>query len=79
MMRAAMLVAVAYTAALAIWTIGMLALSEGAATSGPVLAGALLITQCIAAAVVTPWLACDAAPRVRAGLVPLVTGCGLLH
>jgi len=72
-MRAAMLVAVAYTAALAIWTIGLLTLTDTADLLGPTLVGTLLTTQCITAAFFTPWLACDAIPRAGPGLAPLVT------
>ncbi len=73
MMRPALLVAVAYTTALAIWTIGSLALGDVAQSTGLIAAGALLITQCIASTVITPWLACDAKPGVLTGLAPLVT------
>jgi uncharacterized membrane protein YqgA involved in biofilm formation len=73
MIRPALLVAVAYTTALAIWTIGRLALGEVAQSTGLIAAGALLITQCIMSTIITPWLACDAKPKVLTGLVPLVT------
>jgi uncharacterized membrane protein YqgA involved in biofilm formation len=73
MIRPALLVAVAYTTALAIWTIGRLALGEVAQSTGLIAAGALLITQCIMSTIITPWLACDAKPEVLTGLVPLVT------
>lgn len=72
-MRAAMVVAVAYTAALTIWTLGMLTLADTAELLGPSLVAALLITQCITAAVFTPWLACDTIAQARPGLAPLVT------
>ncbi len=73
MIRPALLVAVAYTTALAIWTIGSLALGDVAQSTGLIAAGALLITQCIASTVITPWLACDAKPAALTGIAPLVT------
>jgi hypothetical protein len=73
MTRSALLVAVVYTAALAVWTIGKLALGEEALTTGLIAAGAVLVTQCIVAAIITPWLACDPEPEVLTGLVPLLT------
>ena len=73
MTRAALLVPLTYTAALAVWTLGKLALGETPQSTGMIAAGALLLTQCILSAIVTPWLACDAKPRIPTGLVPLVT------
>ena len=73
MMRAALLVAVAFTTALTIWTIGRLALGEVAQSTGLIAAGALLLTQCIISTIITPWLAYEAKPGVLTGLVPLVT------
>ncbi len=73
MIRTTLLVAVAFTTALTIWTIGRLALGELAQSTGLIAAGALLITQCIMSTVISPWLACDAKPGVLlAGLVAFV-------
>jgi len=73
MIRAVLLVAVAYTAALAIWMVGRLALGDDAQSTGLIAAGALLITQCIMSTFITPWLACDAKSEVLTGLAPLLT------
>jgi len=72
MIRATLLVAVAFTTALTVWTIGRLALGEIAQSTGLIAAGALLITQCIMSIVISPWLACDAKPGVLTGLVSFV-------
>jgi hypothetical protein len=73
MIRVALLVAMSYTTALAIWTVGRLALGEVAQSTGITAAGALLVTQCIMSMIITPWLACDAKQGAPAGLLPLVT------
>lgn len=73
MSRPALLVAVTYTAALAIWTIGRLALGDVAHSTGLIAAGTLLITQCIISTIITPWLAYDAKPKMLTGLLPLLT------
>jgi len=72
MIRPALLVAVAYTAALAIWTIGRLALGDVAQSTGHIAAGALLLTQCITSILITPWLAYDVKPEALTSLVPLL-------
>lgn len=72
MSRAALLIAVAYTAAIAIWTIGRLALGDLAQSTGLVAASALLVTQCIMSTIFTPWLACDSKPGLPTGLLPLL-------
>lgn len=72
-MRSALLVAVVYTAALAVWTIGKLALGAAPLPTGLLAVGALLVTQCIVVAIVTPWLACDAKAKALSGLAPLLT------
>ena len=73
MTHPALLVAVAYTIALAIWTVGRIALGEAAQSTGLIAAGALLITQCIISAVIAPWLACGTKLHGPTSLVPLVT------
>ena len=73
MIPAALLVAVVYTTALAIWTIGRLALGDTAQSTGLIAYGAVLITQCIISAIITPWLACEVKPEKLIALVPLVT------
>lgn len=73
MIRAALLVAVAFTTALTIWTIGRLALGYAAQSTGLIAAGALLLSQCIMSIIITPWLAYEAKPRVLTSLAPLVT------
>jgi hypothetical protein len=72
-MRSTLLVAVVYTAALAVWTIGKLALGAAPLPTGLLAVGALLVTQCIVVAIITPWLACDAKAKVLSGLAPLLT------
>jgi hypothetical protein len=72
MKRTTLLVAVAFTTALTIWTIGRLALGELAQSTGLIAAGALLITQCIMSIVISPWLACDAKSGVMTGLISFV-------
>ena len=73
MIRSALLVAVAYTATIAVWTIGRLALGEVAQSTGLIAASALLITQCIIAMLITPWLAGDEKGQGVTGVVPLLT------
>ena len=73
MSRAALLVAVAYTAALMTWTIGSLALGNVAQSTGLIATSALLITQSIISTILTPWLACDSNKGMPTGLLPLLT------
>jgi len=73
MSRLTMLVAVTYTAALAIWTIGKLALGDVAQSTGLIAASSLLITQCIIFTIITPWLVCDEKPKMLTELLPLLT------
>ena len=72
MTRGAALLALAYTAALAIWITGRLALGDAAHPTGIAAAGALLISQCIVAVLAAPWLAGAAGGERMTGLVPLV-------
>ena len=68
-----LLAAVTYTAALAIWFIGRLALGDVAQSTGLIATGTVLITQCIMSTIITPWLVCDAKPKMVTELLPLLT------
>ena len=57
MKRTAMLVAITYTAALALWAIGRLARGEAAELTGIFASGVLLITQCTVVVIIMPWMA----------------------
>ena len=72
-MRASLLFAVAYTAALTIWTLGKLLLGNTAQATGLVATEALLITQGVLATFITPLLVSDARPASLPALLPLVT------
>lgn len=73
MTRPVLLMALAGTAALAIWMIGRLALGEAAQPTGLAVAGAALMTQCIMGLYLGPWLAGDSTSVEWAGVLALVT------
>ena len=72
-MRAALLFAIACTAALTVWTLGQLILGNTAHSTGLLATEAMLITQVILATFITPLLVCDAKSTSLPELLPLVT------
>ena len=73
MIRPALLMALACTAAIALWMIGRLALGEAAYPTGLAVARASLVTQCIMAVYLGPWLASDSQSIEWAGAMALIT------
>jgi len=71
--RPALLMALACTAAMAIWMIGSLALGQAARPVGLAVAGASLTIQCFLGVYLGPWLAGDSTSVEWGGALALVT------